>query len=106
MLEFLGEITLAFGRLLRGKARFRARDFWLLVQQAGADALPIVTLISFLVGIILAFVGAIQLQKFGAAIYVADLVGIAIVREMGAADDRRSSWPAARAPPSPPSSGP
>lgn len=84
MLEFLGQITLACGRLLRGKARFRARDFWLLVQQTGADALPIVTLISFLVGTIFAFVGAVQLEKFGATIYVADLVGIAIVREMGA----------------------
>ena len=84
MLAFLGEVTLACGRLLRGKARFRARDFWLLVQQTGADALPIVTLISFLVGTIFAFVGAVQLEQFGATIYVADLVGIAIVREMGA----------------------
>jgi phospholipid/cholesterol/gamma-HCH transport system permease protein len=84
MLAFLGEVTLAFGRLLRGQARFRARDFWLLVQQTGADALPIVTLISFLVGTIFAFVGAVQLERFGATIYVADLVGIAVVREMGA----------------------
>ena len=84
MLAFLGEVALACGRLLRGKARFRARDFWLLVQQTGADALPIVTLISFLVGTIFAFVGAVQLEQFGATIYVADLVGIAIVREMGA----------------------
>ncbi len=84
MLAFVGEVTLAFGRFARGQARFRARDFWLLVQQAGADALPIVTLISFLVGTIFAFVGAVQLEKFGATIYVADLVGIAIVREMGA----------------------
>ncbi len=84
MLRFLGEITLAFGRLFRGAARFRARDFWLLIQQTGADALPIVTLISFLVGTIFAFVGAVQLERFGATIYVADLVGIAIVREMGA----------------------
>ncbi|MCC6765296.1 MAG: ABC transporter permease [Deltaproteobacteria bacterium] len=84
MLGFLGEATLALGRFVRGQARFRARDFWLLVQQAGADALPIVTLISFLVGTIFAFVGAVQLERFGATIYVADLVGIAIVREMGA----------------------
>jgi phospholipid/cholesterol/gamma-HCH transport system permease protein len=56
----------------------------LYMQQAGAEALPIITLISFLVGVIMAFVGAVQLQKFGAAIYVADLVGIAVVREMGA----------------------
>jgi phospholipid/cholesterol/gamma-HCH transport system permease protein len=56
---------------------------WQLIEEAGAQALPIVTLINFLVGIILAFVGAIQLQAFGAEIYVADLVAIAIVREMG-----------------------
>ena len=84
MLGFIGHITLALGRLARGAARFRPRDFWLLIQQAGADALPIVTLISFLVGTIFAFVGAVQLERFGANIYVADLVGIAIVREMGA----------------------
>lgn len=84
MLEFVGQITLALGRFLRGAARFRARDFWLLVQEAGAEALPIVTLISFLVGTIFAFVGAVQLERFGATIYVADLVGIAVVREMGA----------------------
>jgi phospholipid/cholesterol/gamma-HCH transport system permease protein len=84
MVEFVGQIALAFGRLVRGKARFRARDFWLYVQEAGAEALPIVTLISFLVGTIFAFVGAVQLERFGATIYVADLVGIAVVREMGA----------------------
>lgn len=83
-LAFLGETALAFGALLRGRARLRLGDLLLYVQQAGAEALPIVTLISFLVGVIMAFVGAVQLQKFGAAIYVADLVGIAVVREMGA----------------------
>ncbi|HVM96342.1 MAG TPA: ABC transporter permease [Candidatus Acidoferrales bacterium] len=82
--RFIGLNTIAIGRLLIGRARFRSSDLWLLVQQAGAEALPIVTLISFLVGLILAFVGAIQLQQFGAAIYVADLVGIAMVRDMGA----------------------
>jgi phospholipid/cholesterol/gamma-HCH transport system permease protein len=55
-----------------------------LVQQAGAEALGIVTLISFLIGLILAFVGAAQLEQFGAAIYVADLVGVAMVRDVGA----------------------
>ena len=54
------------------------------IQDCGASALGIVTLVSFLVGVILAFMGAVQLQQFGAAIYVADLVGIAMVREMGA----------------------
>ena len=84
MLSFLGEVTIAFGKLLRWRARYRRSDLLLHIQQAGAEALPIVTLISFLVGLILAFVGAIQLQQFGASIYVADLVGIAMVREMGA----------------------
>jgi phospholipid/cholesterol/gamma-HCH transport system permease protein len=84
VLVFIGQITLAVGRLVRGKARFRLVDLMLLVQQAGAQALGIITLISFLVGLILAFVGAVQLQQFGASIYVANLVGIAMVREMGA----------------------
>lgn len=84
MLDFIGQVTVALGQLARGKARFRRTDLMLAIQQAGAQALGIVTLISFLVGLILAFVGAVQLQQFGASIYVADLVGIAMVREMGA----------------------
>ncbi len=84
LLTFLGQATIAFGRLLRGRARFRRTDFWLIVQECGAQALPIVSLISFLVGLILAFVGAVQLEQFGAQIYVANLVGIAMAREMGA----------------------
>jgi phospholipid/cholesterol/gamma-HCH transport system permease protein len=84
MLRFLGEMTVTFFCLFRMKARFRTVDLLLLIQQAGAQALPIVTLISFLVGVILAFVGAVQLKQFGAQIYVADLVGIAMIREMGA----------------------
>ena len=84
MLGFLGEMTITFVRLFGLKARFRTSDLILLIQQSGAEALPIVTLISFLVGVILAFVGAVQLKQFGAQIYVADLVGIAMMREMGA----------------------
>lgn len=84
MMEFLGLCLLALGRFARGKARFRRSDFWLLIQQTGLEALPIVALIAFLVGMIMAFVGAVQLQKFGADIFVADLVGLAMVREMGA----------------------
>jgi len=84
ILEFLGAMSLTFVRLFRMKVRFRAVDLFLLIQQCGAQALPIVTLISFLVGVILAFVGAVQLKQFGAQIYVADLVGIAMIREMGA----------------------
>lgn len=84
MFGFLGESSLAFTKLLVGKARFRRSDLTLIIQQCGADALPIVSLISFLVGLILAFVGAVQLEMFGAGIYVANLVGIAMAREMGA----------------------
>ena len=84
ILGFIGEASLAFVRLLRGKSRFRVGDFLLIVQECGAQALPIVSLISMLVGLILAFVGAIQLTMFGAQIYVASLVGIAMVRVMGA----------------------
>jgi phospholipid/cholesterol/gamma-HCH transport system permease protein len=80
---FLGDATMSFGRLFTGRARFRWRDFAVVVQECGAQALPIVTLINFLVGMIIAFVGAVQLKKFGASIYIADLVAIATARELG-----------------------
>ena len=83
-LEFLGELTVAFARFVRGKARYRKIDLIEAIQQCGASAVGIVTLIAFLVGVILAFMGAVQLSQFGASIYVADLVGIGMVREMGA----------------------
>lgn len=82
--SFLGEATLSLLRLLTGRAQLRGGDLLLLVQQAGAQALPIVALISILVGLILAFVGSVQLQMFGAEIYVANLVAIGMTREMGA----------------------
>jgi phospholipid/cholesterol/gamma-HCH transport system permease protein len=83
-LSFVGKMTVTSVRLVRMKARFRASDLWLLIQQCGVEALPIVTLVSFLLGVILAFVSAIQLKQFGAQIYVANLVGVAMTREMGA----------------------
>jgi phospholipid/cholesterol/gamma-HCH transport system permease protein len=84
LLTFLGQVALAFGQFIRGRARFRGVDLWLIVQECGAQALPIVSLISFLVGLILAFMGANQLRQFGAQIYVANLVGLSMAREMGA----------------------
>jgi phospholipid/cholesterol/gamma-HCH transport system permease protein len=84
MLEFLGDTVIAVQRLLRGKAQYRRSDLGLIIQACSAQALPIVSLICFLVGLILAFIGAIQLKLFGAQIYVADLVGIAMVRLMAA----------------------
>ena len=82
--RFVGEWLIALSRFLLGRASFRWRDFSYFLQSAGADALPIVSLISILVGAVLAFVGAVQLQMFGAEIYVANLVSLGTVREMGA----------------------
>jgi len=84
MLAFIGDATLAVGKLLSGKANFRISDLLVFIRDAGARSLPIVSLISGLVGLILAFVGAIQLRLFGAELYVADIVGIGMVRVMGA----------------------
>jgi phospholipid/cholesterol/gamma-HCH transport system permease protein len=84
LLGFIGEALLALVKLLRGRARFRPVELMLLIQECGVQALPIVSLISFLVGAILAFIGAVQLAMFGAQIYVANLVGMAMTLEMGA----------------------
>jgi phospholipid/cholesterol/gamma-HCH transport system permease protein len=84
MLAFLGEGFVAFMKLLVGRASFRRSDLTLIIQECGVQALPIVSLISVLVGLIFAFVGAVQLKMFGAQIFVANLVAIAMAREMGA----------------------
>jgi phospholipid/cholesterol/gamma-HCH transport system permease protein len=81
---FLGEALIGIGRLIAGRARLRRSDLMLMIEDCGPGALPIIALISFLIGLILAFVGAIQLKQFGATIFVANLVGLAMVREMGA----------------------
>jgi len=81
---FLGGASCSFWRLLRGKAQFSKDELFLHIQQCGPGALGIVTTICVLVGAILAFVGAIQLKMFGAEVYVANLVGIGMVMEMGA----------------------
>jgi phospholipid/cholesterol/gamma-HCH transport system permease protein len=83
-LSFIGETFLAFMRFVRGRASYRRTDLFIFIQDCGAKALPIVTLISVLIGLILAFVGAVQLEMFGAQIYVANLVGLGMAREMGA----------------------
>jgi phospholipid/cholesterol/gamma-HCH transport system permease protein len=81
---FVGEMMIAFGRMLIGRASFRRSDLMLTIQECGAQALPIITIISLLVGLIFAFVGAVQLRQFGAQIFVANLVAIAMAREMAA----------------------
>jgi phospholipid/cholesterol/gamma-HCH transport system permease protein len=80
---FLGQNLMALGSLLRGRAQFRWADAFLVMEQTGPQALGIVAMINFLVGLILAFVGSLELARFGASIFVADQVGIATVREMG-----------------------
>lgn len=82
--RFLGETALSMLAFVRGKARYRAVDLWLQIQECGPSAVPIVTMISLLVGLILAFVGAVQLALFGAELYIADLVALGMTREMGA----------------------
>ena len=83
-LTFLGETVLAFLALVRGRARFRRVDLLHALEASGVAALGIVALINFLIGAVLAFVGAVQLVQFGATIYVADLVAIGVARELGA----------------------
>jgi phospholipid/cholesterol/gamma-HCH transport system permease protein len=84
LLGFIGATALAFTNLLRGRANMRARDFVYFFEQCGAQALGIVALLSILVGMILAYLGSVQLRQFGAEIYIANLVAIGSVREMGA----------------------
>lgn len=84
MIEFVGEVSVAFLKMLAGKARFRRSELFLIIQKCGAEALPIVSLISLLVGLILAFIGAMQLALFGAQIYVANAVGIGMTRVLAA----------------------
>lgn len=83
-LNFLGDVTLGIGRLLIGKSRMRLRDLISAMYECGVSSLPIISLTSLLFGLILAFVGAVQLTQFGAQIYVAGLVGIGMLRVMGA----------------------
>lgn len=79
---FLGEFIFSVGRFLCGKAYGRWSDYGEQFRQVSVDALGIVAVINFLTGIILGFIGASQLARFGATIYSADLVAIAMAREM------------------------
>jgi phospholipid/cholesterol/gamma-HCH transport system permease protein len=83
LLAFAGEVILGVSEALRNPRRIRWRETWLYMERTGLDAVPIVSLISFLMGLITAFQAAVQLTQFGADIYVANLVGLSIVRELG-----------------------
>jgi phospholipid/cholesterol/gamma-HCH transport system permease protein len=80
---FVGETVTTLASLLRHPRRLRGSDTIMYMQRVGVDALPIVGLISFLLGLIMAFMSAVQLQQFGANIYVASLVALSMVRELG-----------------------
>ena len=80
---FVGETTSALAYAVRHPSSVRWKDVWVICEKLGADALPIVALISFLLGVILAFQSAIPMKKFGAEIFVADLIGLAMLRELG-----------------------
>ena len=83
-LTFVGEVLMSVGRWLRGRSDMRWSDLAWQVEQTGPRSLPIVALVSFLVGLIVAYMGAAQLQRFGAQNYIADLVTVGVVREVAA----------------------
>lgn len=81
---FTGEVIDSILRFTLRRVRVRWRDFWVVVQSNSSGALPIVTLIAFLIGVIISFLGAVVLRRFGAGYYVSYLVGYGMLREMGA----------------------
>ncbi len=81
LLGFVGESALAFAKCVSQPARFRWRPILYNIRSAGVDALPIVGLLSFLLGVVVAYQGADQLRQYGANIFVADLVGLSMLRE-------------------------
>lgn len=81
LLSFVGESMIAFAGCLRHPSKFRWRPILFNIKSAGFDALPIVGLLSFLLGIVVAYQGADQLRQYGANIFVADLVGLSMLRE-------------------------
>ena len=81
--SFIGSVCIAMGQAFMNPRRIRADDTLLHMRQVGVDGLPIVALISFLLGLIMAFMSSVQLQQFGANIYVASLVSLAMTRELG-----------------------
>jgi phospholipid/cholesterol/gamma-HCH transport system permease protein len=83
VLDFFGELMVAAFTALKTPRSLNLRDVGLTMERAGADAVPIVLLINFLTGFVMAFQAAAQLSRFGANIFVADLVGLAMVRELG-----------------------
>jgi phospholipid/cholesterol/gamma-HCH transport system permease protein len=83
LVAFIGELTLALGAAVRHPGRLRLGDVLEIAERAGVGAIPIVVLIGFLLGLILSFQSAIPMRRFGAQVFVADLLGISLIRELG-----------------------
>jgi phospholipid/cholesterol/gamma-HCH transport system permease protein len=83
LITFTGEIVVVTIKSLRHPSTIRWKDVWLVVEKSGTDAIPIIALVNFLIGLILAFQSAIAMKMFGAEVYVGTLVSIAVVRELG-----------------------
>jgi len=83
MVSFIGSVLLSLIHVCLHPRSLRTDDTLLCMQRTGVDALPIVSLISFLLGLIMAFMSSVQLQQFGANIYVASLVSLSMTRELG-----------------------
>lgn len=81
-MDFVGEVAIALVQFVSGKAAVSSKDVWQEIYNAGASSLPIISLVSILLGLILAFVSAIQLQVLGAEIYVSSLITVSMVRVM------------------------
>ncbi len=82
-IAFLGEAVMATLRLPRRRRMFRVADLLRFADQAGVRSLPLVILLGFLMGLILAFQSAVPMQRFGATLYVANLVSVSLTRELG-----------------------
>ncbi len=82
-IAFMGELAVGLGRSLLKPGHIRGRDLMTVVEASGPQALPIIGMLGFLVGLIMAFQGAVLMKQFGAEIYIADFVGISVVRELG-----------------------
>jgi len=83
LLGFFGEVAVVFFRLMKNPRRLRITSIVNHMQAVGIDAMPIVGLLAFLVGIVLTFISGDQLQRFGAGIFIVNLLGIGVLRELG-----------------------
>ncbi|WP_319761319.1 MlaE family lipid ABC transporter permease subunit [Maridesulfovibrio sp.] len=82
-IEFTGNCVLSFLALSTRKSRLRWPDFWLTCEKVGVDGLPIILLIGFLMGLIMSFQSAVSLMRFGAEIFVPNMLGLVMFRELG-----------------------